>query len=102
MSAVDSFSFGARRSRAAGADRQGLDRRAAVHEHVQLSRTGIFHRWHQRRHYHRSLEAFAVARNRPQFVFIYKRSAVSIPEVAKALDVRYVLEGSVRRALSDK
>ena len=30
--------------------------------------------------------------------FVYKRSAVSIPDVAKALGVRYVLEGSVRRA----
>ena len=30
--------------------------------------------------------------------FVYKRNAVSIPEVAKALGVRYVLEGSVRKA----
>ena len=30
--------------------------------------------------------------------FVYKRSAVPIPEVAKVLGVRYVLEGSVRRA----
>jgi len=36
-----------------------------------------------------------IARNS---AFVYKRSAVAIPELAKALGVRYVLEGSVRRA----
>jgi len=36
-----------------------------------------------------------IARNS---AFVYKRSAVAIPEIAKALGVRYVLEGSVRRA----
>ncbi|WP_158814184.1 adenylate/guanylate cyclase domain-containing protein [Methylocapsa sp. S129] len=36
-----------------------------------------------------------VARNSS---FVYKKAAVSIPEVAKALGVRYVLEGSVRKA----
>ena len=30
--------------------------------------------------------------------FVYKRGAVSVPDVARALGVRYVLEGSVRRA----
>ncbi|HET6156967.1 MAG TPA: adenylate/guanylate cyclase domain-containing protein [Dongiaceae bacterium] len=30
--------------------------------------------------------------------FVYKKAAVSVPEVAKALGVRYVLEGSVRKA----
>jgi adenylate cyclase len=32
--------------------------------------------------------------------FVYKRGAVSVPDVARALGVRYVLEGSVRRAAS--
>ena len=36
-----------------------------------------------------------VARNSS---FVYKKTAVSVPEVAKALGVRYVLEGSVRKA----
>jgi adenylate cyclase len=36
-----------------------------------------------------------VARNS---AFAYKKVAVSVPEVAKALGVRYVLEGSVRKA----
>jgi adenylate cyclase len=36
-----------------------------------------------------------VARNSS---FVYKGTAVSVPEVAKALGVRYVLEGSVRKA----
>ena len=36
-----------------------------------------------------------VARNSS---FVYKNAAVSVPDVAKALGVRYVLEGSVRKA----
>jgi adenylate cyclase len=36
-----------------------------------------------------------VARNSS---FVYKKAAVSIPDIAKALGVRYVLEGSVRKA----
>ena len=40
-------------------------------------------------------ELHVIARNSS---FVYKRNAVSIPEVAKALAVRYVLEGSVRKA----
>jgi adenylate cyclase len=36
-----------------------------------------------------------VARNSS---FVYKKSPVSVPDVAKALGVRYVLEGSVRKA----
>src|ERR1700678_2512698 len=36
-----------------------------------------------------------VARNSS---FVYKKTAISVPEVAKALGVRYVLEGSVRKA----
>jgi adenylate cyclase len=36
-----------------------------------------------------------VARNSS---FVYKKAAVAIPDVAKALGVRYVLEGSVRKA----
>ena len=40
-------------------------------------------------------ELHVIARNSS---FVYKSGAVSIPEVAKALGVRHVLEGSVRRA----
>jgi adenylate cyclase len=39
-------------------------------------------------------ELHVIARNSS---FVYKGNAVSIPDVAKALGVRYVLEGSVRR-----
>jgi hypothetical protein len=74
MLAVDSFSFGARRSRVAGADRQGLDRRAAVHEHVQLSRTGIFHRWHQRRQGRRAPTTGASSCRRPRMIDWPRRS----------------------------
>ena len=40
-------------------------------------------------------ELHVVARNSS---FVYKKAAVSVPDVAKALGVRYVLEGSVRKA----
>ncbi len=40
-------------------------------------------------------ELHVIARNSS---FVYKKAAVSVPEVAKALGVRYVLEGSVRKA----
>jgi len=40
-------------------------------------------------------ELHVVARNSS---FVYKKAAVSVPEVAKALGVRYVLEGSARKA----
>ncbi len=40
-------------------------------------------------------ELHVIARNSS---FVYKNAAVSVPEVAKALGVRYVLEGSVRKA----
>jgi adenylate cyclase len=40
-------------------------------------------------------ELHVIARNSS---FVYKASPVSIPEVARALGVRYVLEGSVRKA----
>jgi adenylate cyclase len=40
-------------------------------------------------------ELHVIARNSS---FVYKNAAVSIPDVAKALGVRYVLEGSVRKA----
>jgi adenylate cyclase len=40
-------------------------------------------------------ELFVIARNSS---FVYKGKSVSVPEVARDLGVRYVLEGSVRRA----
>jgi len=40
-------------------------------------------------------ELHVVARNSS---FVYKKAAVSVPDAAKALGVRYVLEGSVRKA----
>ncbi|WP_457583672.1 adenylate/guanylate cyclase domain-containing protein [Ensifer canadensis] len=40
-------------------------------------------------------ELHVIARNSS---FVYKNAAVSVPEVARALGVRYVLEGSVRKA----
>jgi TolB-like protein/Tfp pilus assembly protein PilF len=40
-------------------------------------------------------ELHVIARNSS---FVYKKAAIPLPEVAKALGVRYVLEGSVRKA----
>ena len=40
-------------------------------------------------------ELHVIARNSS---FVYKKAAVSVPDMAKALGVRYVLEGSVRKA----
>jgi TolB-like protein/Tfp pilus assembly protein PilF len=40
-------------------------------------------------------ELHVVARNSS---FVYKKATISVSDVAKALDVRYVLEGSVRKA----
>ncbi len=40
-------------------------------------------------------ELHVIARNSS---FVYKKAAVSVPDVARALGVRYVLEGSVRKA----
>jgi adenylate cyclase len=40
-------------------------------------------------------ELHVIARNSS---FVYKKMAISVPDVAKALGVRYVLEGSVRKA----
>ena len=46
-----------------------------------------------------ALSRFQVAvRHRPQFVFTYKGKAVDIKQVGRELGVRYVLEGSVRKA----
>ena len=40
-------------------------------------------------------ELNVIARNSS---FVYKKTAVSVPDVAKALGARFVLEGSVRKA----
>jgi adenylate cyclase len=40
-------------------------------------------------------ELHVIARNSS---FVYKKAAISVPDVARALGVRYVLEGSVRKA----
>jgi adenylate cyclase len=40
-------------------------------------------------------ELHVIARNSS---FVYKKGAISVPDMAKALGVRYVLEGSVRKA----
>ena len=79
--------------------RHAVDRRPAVPEPHRRARTGLFCRRYRRRNYHR-----AVALSRPLFViarnstFTYKGRAVDVKQVGRELNVRYVLEGSVRKA----
>ncbi len=84
---------------AACAAGQALHRCAAVPEHERRSRAGILRRRHGRGHHHRRCRAssalFVIARNS---TFAYKGRAVDVKQVGRELGVRYVLEGSVRKA----
>jgi hypothetical protein len=85
-------------SSGAGPPRQALHRRAPVPKHERRSRAGIFHGWDGRRHHHRASRfksLFVITRNS---CFTYKHKAVDIKQVGRELGVRYVLEGSVRKA----
>ena len=78
--------------------RQAVDRRSAVHEHERRPEQEYFadgmvediitgavaHQW-----------LFVIARNSS---FTYKGRAVDVKQVGRELGVRYVLEGSVRKA----
>ena len=77
---------------------EALDRRPALPKHERRPRAGILRRRHRRRHHHRAVEAAAAVRHRPQFVFHLQGPDVDVQEVGTELGVRYVLEGSVRKA----
>ena len=83
----------------AGASGQAVDRRAAVPEHERRPGTGIFRGRHRRGHHHGAVAhmrwLFVIARNSS---FTYKGRAVDVKQVGRELGVRYVLEGSVRKA----
>ena len=84
-------------SRAAAA-RSSLHCGAAVRQYERRSRSGVLRRRHFRGPDHRLSRIrwlFVIARNS---TFVYKHRAVDVRQVARELGVRYVLEGSVRRA----
>ena len=73
-------------------------RGVAVHEHERRPGAGVFCGWHCRGHHHclsRFKWLFVIARNSS---FTYKGRAVDVKQVGRELGVRYVLEGSIRRA----
>ena len=83
---------------AAAAAGQALDRRAAVRQHERRCRAGVFQRRHDRGPDHRPLAGlglFVIARNSS---FAYKGKAVKVQEIGRELGVRFVLEGSIRKA----
>ena len=85
-------------SRRAAAAGQALDRRAALHQHERRHRAGLLRRRLDRRSHHRLSKApglFVIARNSS---FTYKDKAMDVRALARDLGVRYVLEGSARRA----
>ena len=80
------------------AARQAFHRCPRLHQHERRPRAGIFFRRHQRGHHHRSLrlsQLQVIARNS---TFTYKGKPVDVKQVGRELGVRYVLEGSVRKA----
>ncbi len=82
----------------AGAARQAVDRGVAVPEHERRPGAGVFRRRHRRGDHNRNRPLSLAIRDRPQFAFTYKGKAVDVRQVARELGVRYVLEGSVRKA----
>ena len=75
-----------------------FDRGTSLRQHERRSGAGIFRRRHRRGHHHRAgahAAFFVIARNSS---FVYKGKAVDIKQVGRELGVRYVLEGSVRKA----
>ena len=82
----------------AGAARQAFDRRAAVPEHERRSGAGILHRRHGRGHHHRPVALSLAVRDRAQFHLRLQGQSTDVNQVGRELGVRYVLEGSVRKA----
>ena len=73
-------------------------RRAAVRESERRSGPGLLRRRHHRGFDHRPCQAFRPGCHRAQLRFAYKGRPVVLADVARDLGVRYVVEGSVRRA----
>ena len=78
--------------------RQAIHCCPAVHEHERRSRAGLLRGRDHRRPadcLSRIRWLFVIARNS---TFVFKGKAVDVKEIGKQLGVRYVLEGSVRKA----
>ena len=95
-----------RSRRAAGAARCGragggrpVHSRLAVRELEPRRRAAALRRWSRRRHHHASISRlrwlFVSARNSS---FTFRGKALDVREIGRALGVRYVLNGSVRRS----
>ena len=80
------------------APRKTFDCSAALREYERRPRAGIFRRWHGRGDHHCALAHPVAIRHRPQFELHLQRPAVDVKQVGRELGVRYVLEGSVRKA----
>ena len=82
----------------AAAARQALARGAAVRQPERRPGAGLLRGRDRRGHHHRPVPArwlFVIARNSS---FAYRGKAVDVRQVGRELGVRYVLEGSVRKA----
>ena len=84
----------------AGADTAGqtVNCRIALRQLERRRHPRLFQRRHHGRHHHRAIEIpelFVIARNSS---FQYKGKSLDIRQVGRELGVRYVLEGSIRRA----
>ena len=78
--------------------RQALHRRPALRQHERRSQAGVFQRRYHRGHHHdlsKISSLFVIARNS---AFTYKGKAIKVQDVSREMGVRYVLEGSVRKA----
>ena len=78
--------------------RQAVDRGAAIQQHERRPRAGIFRRRHGRGHHHRAVAHPVAVRHRAQFELHLQGPRRRREQVGRELGVRYVLEGSVRKA----
>ena len=77
---------------------QAVCRGPAVRQHERRPGAGIFRRRPRRGPDHQPVQDAGLLRHRPQFHLRLQGQVGRHPQVAKELGVRYVLEGSVRRA----
>ena len=85
-------------SAGAAAPRQAVDRGSPVHEYEQRPGAEILCRRHRRGLRHRAVALSVAVRDRPQFVLHLRGPRGRWKQVGRRLGVRYVLEGSVRKA----
>ena len=87
------------RTQAASATGQALHRRPAVHEHERRPGAGVFRGWRRGGHHHRPFALQMAVRDRSEFQSSRtKDKPADVKQVGRELGVRYVLEGSIRKA----